>query len=56
MLGHITVGDNVAIGANTVITKSIDANQVVTGASARIISESGSSNYILHKHTEKQYS
>jgi putative colanic acid biosynthesis acetyltransferase WcaB len=39
VIGNITIGDNVIIGAGTIVTKSIPANSVVVGNPARIIKE-----------------
>lgn len=41
VLGNITIGDNVTIGAGTIITKSIPSNCIVVGNPARIISREG---------------
>ena len=46
LLGSIVVGDNVVIGANTVVTKDIPDNCTVFGIPGRIISKSGSDEYI----------
>lgn len=37
IIGDIEIGDNVVIGAGTVVTKSIPANSVVVGNPARIL-------------------
>ena len=37
ILGPITIGDNVTIGANSVVTKDIPDNAVVGGVPAKII-------------------
>ncbi|MEO7216481.1 DapH/DapD/GlmU-related protein [Mucilaginibacter sp.] len=37
ILGHITIGDNVKIGAGSIITKDIPSNCIVVGNPARII-------------------
>lgn len=37
IIGDITIGDNVKIGAGTVLTKSVPANSIVVGNPARII-------------------
>lgn len=42
ILGKITVGNNVAIGANAVVTKDVPENAVVVGIPARVISYDGS--------------
>jgi serine O-acetyltransferase len=48
LFGNITIGNNVAIGANTVITKDIPDNSVVVGSQSKIISSKGSSGYVNH--------
>ena len=46
IFGGIRVGNNVAIGVNTVLTKDVEDNSVVVGAPARVISKNGSEGYI----------
>lgn len=46
VIGGIRVGNNVAIGANAVVTKDIPDNAVVAGVPARIISMQGSDGYV----------
>ncbi len=46
VFGAINVGDNVAIGANCVVTKDIPDNAVVIGIPGRIISYKGSEGYV----------
>ena len=41
ILGGIKVGDNVKIGANSVVLKSVPANSTVIGVPARIIKSEG---------------
>lgn len=41
VLGGITLGDNVVVGANAVVTKNVPANCVVGGVPARIIKRDG---------------
>jgi serine O-acetyltransferase len=41
ILGGIRVGDNVKIGANSVVLKSVPANSTVIGVPARIIKTEG---------------
>lgn len=48
IIGGITIGDNVAIGANTVVNKSIPDNGVVVGNAGKIISFRGASEYIIN--------
>jgi len=42
LFGAITVGDDVLIGANSVVNADVPANVTVAGAPARIIADSGS--------------
>ena len=37
VLGGVTVGDNVVVGANAVVTRDVPSNSVVAGIPARII-------------------
>lgn len=37
ILPGVTIGDNCIIGANTVVTKSVPANSVVTGHAGRVV-------------------
>lgn len=46
ILGNITVGNNVAVGANCVVTSDVPDNSVVVGIPAKIISNKGSEGYI----------
>lgn len=46
IVGAVKVGNNVAIGSNSVVTKDVPENSVVVGAPAKIISEEGSHGYV----------
>lgn len=46
LFGRIRVGNNVAVGANAVVTKDVPDNAVVAGVPARAISEHGSGDFI----------
>lgn len=46
IFGAIKVGNNVAIGANCVVTKNIPDNSVVVGVPGKVISSKGSTYYI----------
>ncbi len=46
IIGRIVIGNNVAIGANCVVTKDIPNNAVVVGVPGKVISYSGSDDYI----------
>lgn len=48
LLGSIEIGNNVAIGANCVVTKSVPDNAVVVGIPGSVISYDGSTGYINH--------
>lgn len=49
VIGAITVGNNVVIGANAVVSRDIPDNAVVAGVPAEIISMKGSVGYIRNK-------
>lgn len=46
ILGAVTIGNNVAIGANCVVIKDIPDNSVVVGIPGRVISQEGSLGYV----------
>ena len=46
VLGGIQVGEDAAIGANSVVTKDVPARGVVGGIPARLLSDQGSDGYI----------
>jgi serine O-acetyltransferase len=46
IVGKIIIGNNVAIGANAVVTKDVPPNAVVGGIPAKIISMHGAEGYI----------
>jgi len=46
IIGSVHIGNNVAIGANCVVTKDIPDNAVVVGIPGRIISYDGTKEYI----------
>lgn len=46
IIGNVRVGNNVAIGANCVVTKDIPDNAVVVGVPGEVISLQGSKDYI----------
>lgn len=47
IIGQIHIGDNVAIGANCVVTSDIPDSAVVVGIPGKVISYKGSDGYIL---------
>lgn len=46
IVGAVTIGNNVAIGANCVVTKDVPDNSVVVGIPGRVISQEGSAGYV----------
>lgn len=46
IIGKVTVGNNVAVGANAVVTKDVPDNAVVGGVPAKVISYAGSADFI----------
>lgn len=49
VIGGIEIGNNVAIGANCVVTCSIPGESVVIGVPGKIISRKGSYDYVVNK-------
>ena len=49
VVGKIRIGNNVAIGANAVVTKDVPANAVVGGVPAKVISTNGSFEFINNR-------
>ncbi|HJS83298.1 MAG TPA: hypothetical protein VJ742_10740 [Nitrososphaera sp.] len=47
IFGPITIGDNVAVGANAVVNDSIPDNAVVVGIPGKIVSYKGASDFIV---------
>lgn len=47
IIGGVTIGDNVAVGANAVVVKDVPDNVTVAGIPAKIISAKGSSDLIV---------
>ena len=56
IIGRIRVGDNVAIGANAVVTKDVPENAVVAGVPARVLSLLGAAGYVEFIDYPKCYS
>lgn len=48
LIGKVHIGDDVAIGANAVVTKSLPDRAVAAGVPARVISYQGSFDFILY--------
>ena len=46
IIGGISIGNNVAIGANCVVTKDVPDNSVVVGVPGRVVSKTGSAGYV----------
>lgn len=49
IIGNITIGNRVCIGANAVVTEDVPDNSVVGGIPAKILSMGGSEGYINRK-------
>jgi serine O-acetyltransferase len=47
IFGDISIGDNVAIGANAVVHTSVPSNAVVAGNPGRIVSYRGASDFVI---------
>lgn len=48
VIGGIHIGDDVAIGANCVVTRDVPPNSVVAGVPGKVLSENGSHEYITN--------
>lgn len=46
VVGAVTIGNNVAIGANCVVTRDVPDNAVVVGVPGKVISDRGSQGYV----------
>ena len=49
IVGEVKIGNNVAIGANAVVTKDVPDNSCVAGVPARVISDKGADGYVNRK-------
>ena len=47
IVGAVRIGNNVAIGANCVVTKDVPDNSVVVGIPGKVISQKGSTGYVI---------
>lgn len=47
VFGNITVGHNVAIGANAVVNKDLPDNAVAVGVPAKVVSDKGAQDFLL---------
>jgi len=52
IVGAIEIGDDVAIGAGAIVTKSVAARSVVVGNPARVISQRGSFDFVSYPQME----
>ena len=46
LVGNVSLGNNVAVGANCVVTHDVPENGVVAGVPGRVISNQGSAGYV----------
>lgn len=52
LFGNIHIGNDVAVGANAVVTKSLPDRAVAVGVPAQVISYAGSFEYVLYRNME----
>ena len=52
IFGGVTIGNNVAVGANCVVTKSVPENAVIVGIPGKVISYKGSGAYVVNQWSE----
>jgi serine O-acetyltransferase len=55
LIGKIEIGDDVAIGANAVVTKSVPDCAVVAGVPAKVISYRGSFDFVLYENMHNDH-
>jgi len=48
LLGKISIGNNVAIGANAVVINDVPDNAVVVGVPAKVVSMAGAGDYVVN--------
>lgn len=53
VIGKIKIGNDVAIGANAVVTKDLPDNAVAVGIPAKIISYAGSQDFVIYRQAGK---
>ncbi len=54
IIGSVKIGNNVAIGANSVVTKDIPDNSVVVGVPGKVISQDGAAGYVNNTEYEDE--
>lgn len=53
LFGSITLGDDVAVGANAVVTRSAEAGSVLAGSPARVVGDGGSFDFVQYRGMER---
>lgn len=53
VIGGVRLGDDSAVGANAVVVDAVPAGRTVAGIPARVVSEHGSSEYVINLEQEK---
>lgn len=48
LFGAVRIGNDVAIGANCVVTKDVPDHAVVVGVPGRVVSDQGAAGYVVH--------
>ena len=49
VIGHVRVGDDVAVGTSAVVTRDVEPGTVVAGVPARVVSSTGGSEGYVHR-------
>ena len=52
LFGAITLGDDVAVGANAVVTRSAEPRSVLVGSPARVVGDGGSFDFVQYRGME----
>jgi serine O-acetyltransferase len=53
VIGGISLGNNVAVGANAVVVESVPDFGVAAGVPAKVVSLKGSSGYVVNTQTDR---
>ena len=54
VIGGISLGNDVAVGANSVVVESVPDSGVAVGVPAKVISYKGSSDYVVNTQTDHE--
>lgn len=52
VIGNVVIGEDVAVGTNAVVTKSVEDHAILVGIPAKVISHNGAARYVNNPITE----